>query len=48
MRRTAGYRLLDQGRNENILYNVHSVENKLVRFKQKWLNHVSRVEETQN
>jgi hypothetical protein len=46
MRRTAGYRVLDRRRNEDILeeLTVNPVQKKLVQCKQKWLNHVSRMQ----
>jgi len=48
MRRTARYGLLDNRRNEDILeeLKVDPVEKKLAQYKQKWLNHVSRMEDT--
>jgi hypothetical protein len=44
MRRTAGYSLLDRRRNEDILeeINVDAVREKLVQYKQKWLNNVNQ------
>jgi hypothetical protein len=49
VRPTAGYSLLDHGRNENedILdkLKVDPVERKLAQYKQKWLYHVSRMED---
>jgi hypothetical protein len=47
MRRTAEYSLLDHRRNEDILeeLKVDSVEKKLARYKQKWLNHVSKIDD---
>jgi len=44
---TTGYSLLDQRRNENILQElkVDSAEKKLAQCTQKWLNHVSRMED---
>jgi len=47
MRHTAGYSLLDHRRNEDILeeLTVDPLENKLAQYKQKELNHVSRMED---
>jgi hypothetical protein len=39
----AGYSLLDCSGNEDI--SEEPVENKLAHYKQKWLNHVSRMED---
>jgi len=46
-RRTAGYSLLDHRRNDDILEKLKAdpVENKLPQYKQKLLNHVSRLED---
>jgi hypothetical protein len=46
MRSTARYSLLDHSRNEDILeeFKVNPAE-KLAQYKQKWLNHVSRMED---
>jgi len=45
MRRITGYSLLDHKKNEDILeeLKVDPIENKLAQYKQKWLNHVSRM-----
>jgi hypothetical protein len=50
MRITAGYNLLYHSKNEDILEQLKlvPVENTLAQCKQKWLNHVSRVEDIQN
>jgi len=50
MRRTAGYSLLGHKRNETILeeLKVDSVEKKLAQYKQKWLNHDSRIEDSRH
>jgi hypothetical protein len=47
MGRTAGYNLLDYRRNGYILeeLKVDPYEKKLTQYKQKWLNHVSRMED---
>jgi hypothetical protein len=47
MGRTAGYSLLDHRNNEDILeeLKVGPVGKKLAQCKQKWLNHVSRMED---
>jgi len=44
MERTAGYSLLDRRRNEDILeeIKVDAVREKLVQYKQKWLNNVNQ------
>jgi len=49
-RRTAGYSLLGHKRNETILeeLKVDSVEKKLAQYKQKWLNHDSRIEDSRH
>jgi hypothetical protein len=46
IRRIAGYSLLGNRRNEDILeeLKVDPVEKKLARCKQEWLNNVSRME----
>jgi hypothetical protein len=48
MRSTAEYSLLDHRRNEEFLkeLEVDPVVQKLTRYKQKWLYHVSRVEDS--
>jgi hypothetical protein len=47
MRHTARYSSFDYRRNEDISQKlkVDPVEKKLARYKQKWLNHVSRMED---
>jgi hypothetical protein len=47
-RRSEWYSLLDRRRNEDILEEaeVEPVEKKLAQYKQKWLNHVSRMEDS--
>jgi hypothetical protein len=51
-RHTAGYNSLNRRRNGNISekINIDSVKKKLAQCKEKWLNHVSRMEDisTQN
>jgi hypothetical protein len=52
MRRKVGYSLIDSRRNGDTLeLKLDSVEKKLAQYKQKWLHHVSRMEDitdTQN
>jgi len=47
MRHTAGYGLLDRRRNEDILEDLEGdpIEKKLVQYKIKMLNHVSRMKD---
>jgi hypothetical protein len=49
MRRTADYNLLDYRNNENTLeLKVHLVKKKLAQYKQKLLNHFSRMEDSRH
>jgi hypothetical protein len=46
MKCTARYNLLDHRRNEDISeHKVDPIEKKLVQYRQKWSNHVSRMED---
>jgi hypothetical protein len=47
MSNTAGYSLLDQRRNEDTVgeFKGHLVENKSAQYKQKWINHISGMED---
>jgi hypothetical protein len=46
MRPTAGYSLLGYERNEDVLeLTADQVRKKLAQYKQKWFNHVSRMED---
>jgi len=45
--RTAGYSLLNHRRSEDISeLRVDPVEKKIAHYKQKWINHVCKVEDT--
>jgi hypothetical protein len=47
IRHTAGYSLLDNRRNKDLLeeLKVDPIEKKLAQYKQKWLNHVRRMKD---